>query len=85
MVEHQRVARLANELQWLDLLTTGAAEIELTCECGQVGCDSRLTVSRRAYRSIRTHVACFIVASGHEQAMDRVVYRNEALAITEVE
>ena len=34
MVEQQRVARQVNELEWLDLLTTGEAEIELVCECG---------------------------------------------------
>lgn len=52
------------------------------CECGHVGCNTTITLTREEYRAVRTSFERFLVAPGHEAALTgHIVEAHRAFAV----
>ena len=54
---NERIADLAN--RWY------GDDLQIVCECANVGCQERLQISIDAYEHVREHPRRFVIASGH--------------------
>ena len=52
-------------------------EFEIVCECGDLGCDERVTVSPAEYERVRSDPTLFMVVSGHEDATAEAVVEED--------
>ena len=43
-----------------------AADFEIVCECGDLGCSDRIHITNRAYSALRSESHQFAVVPGHE-------------------
>jgi hypothetical protein len=61
-----------------------ALRIEFVCECGNLDCLERLTLTRTTYEQVRSDPRRFVVAPGHEDTeIERVVARLEGYTVVE--
>jgi hypothetical protein len=52
------------------------------CECGRIGCNVTLTLTRDQYEAVRTSFDRFVVIPGHEQPpVDVVVERHDGYSV----
>ena len=71
---NERVERLAGDSPRIDFL----------CECGDLDCLERLSLTRTTYEQVRSDPRRFVVAPGHEDTdIARVVARREGYVVVE--
>lgn len=65
--ENEAVFRQVNEnLHRLnEAFSAVTNRVELVCECGDLGCVERISVSLDEYEKLRSHADRFLVAAGH--------------------
>ena len=58
--------------------------LSFRCECGRLGCNRLITLSRSQYEAVRAHPRRFFVIPGHELTeFERVVERHDDHAVVE--
>jgi hypothetical protein len=85
--DQQCLIRDANEaIERLNTrLTTGAARLELRCECGDPACLERVLPTHAEYEAVRAYGSRFIVQVNHENPETAsVVSENERFTIIDV-
>jgi hypothetical protein len=66
-------------------LTVGAARTTLRCECGDVACQTRVSLSHDEYEAVRAYGSHFLVGLNHENPESAWVLReNEHFAVIDV-
>jgi hypothetical protein len=59
-------------------------QLEIICECGDIDCDARLTLTVADYESVRADPTRFVVCPGHEVAdVERVVEERDGYLVIE--
>src|ERR671937_1819958 len=75
--------RIEELTQKFDVLPSNR-QVEFHCECGQDGCDARLSMTIAEYDAVRAENDRFAVAAGHEtDTIERVVERNERFVVVD--
>jgi hypothetical protein len=75
---NERVADIVAEL------SESAAYVDIFCECGDVGCMSKLTTPRSTYEAVRENPRRFLIAAGHiAPDVEVVVERTDAFHVVE--
>jgi hypothetical protein len=58
--------------------------IPFRCECGQLGCNQLIGLTRAEYNAVRAHPRRFAIAAGHEVSeIETVVERHDRWAVVE--
>jgi hypothetical protein len=58
--------------------------ITFACECGRLGCNKLIELSRAEYEGVRAHPRCFFLLAGHELLeVERVVERHDDYLVVE--
>ena len=71
---NERVERLADE----------SRRIDFVCECGDLECLERMSLTHTSYEQVRSDPRRFVVAPGHENVeIERVVSRLEGYVVVE--
>lgn len=67
-----------------DTLSTPVRRLDLICECGQIDCTQRISLSGDAYEEVRSDPHRFVVHPGHEEpSLEAVVDRCEGYDVVE--
>jgi len=68
-----------------DRLTVGASRQALQCECGDAGCDVRLTLTHAEYEDVRAYGSRFVITVNHENPENTAVLsENARFAVVDV-
>jgi hypothetical protein len=82
----RRIAHSQANLRRLNEAMRAAAgsEIVFRCECGQIGCNQLIALSRDEYERVRTHTRRFAIVPGHEiTEIDAPVERHQRYVVVE--
>ncbi len=60
-----------------------ASSVGFVCECSDDGCIEQLQVPLRVYETVRADSRRFLIAPGHESAVEHVVDRHGAYLVVE--
>jgi hypothetical protein len=85
--ELQSIARDENEaVERINIARTpGVARTALRCECGDPGCDMRLTVTHAEYEAVRDYGSRFLIKVNHENPENTAVLsENSRFAVIDV-
>jgi hypothetical protein len=62
----------------------GVDDVEIVCECAELGCAEPIALTRKAYEEAREHATTFIVAEGHaDPSLERVIAARDGYVIVE--
>ena len=60
------------------------AVVSFRCECGQLGCNELIRLSRAEYDAVRSHPRRFAIVAAHEVVeIERIVERHSRYAVVE--
>lgn len=86
VIENEELFRAANEAQDAQLGGEAVRPAEYFCECAEVSCVARVTLTSDRYRDIHTHPLRFVIVPGHELAeFEHVVEESDGYAVVEKE
>jgi hypothetical protein len=81
VASNQALVRLVNEAMRVDRPDEAIA---FRCECGQIGCNVLIELTRGEYDNVRAHPRRFAIVAGHEVIeIESVVERHERYAVVE--
>jgi hypothetical protein len=81
VASNQAVARLVNEAMRADRVDEA---IVFRCECGQIGCNQLIKLTRGEYNGVRAHPRRFAIVAGHEIAeIETTVEVHDRYAVVE--
>jgi hypothetical protein len=81
VASNQALVRLVNEAMRGD---RPDEPIAFRCECGQIGCNLLIELTRAEYNDVRAHPRRFAIAAGHEVVeIEAIVERHERYAVVE--
>ncbi len=62
----------------------GEGVINVICECGRLGCNAVIALTRTAYEAVRDNPRTFVIVEGHEiDEAERVVQRHPGYVVVE--
>jgi hypothetical protein len=81
LASNQALARLVNEAMRSDRPDEAIA---FSCECGQIGCNRLIELTRDEYNRVRGHPRRFAIVAGHEIVeIETTVERHNRYAVVE--
>lgn len=72
---NERLERKAVELGF------GEASTPYLCECEEPACTKVVELTREEYESVRAHPKRFVMVSGHQESLDRVIQEKDRFMI----
>jgi hypothetical protein len=81
VASNQALARLVNEAMRTD---RPHEAIAFTCECGQIGCNQLIQLTRDEHNRVRAHPRRFAIVAGHEIVeIETTVEHHDRYAVVE--
>jgi hypothetical protein len=81
VASNQALVRVVNEAMRVDRPDEAIA---FRCECGQIGCNQLIELTRAEYKDVRAHPRRFAIVPGHEVVeIETIVERHERYAVVE--
>ncbi|HEY3020861.1 MAG TPA: hypothetical protein VGJ32_11745 [Solirubrobacteraceae bacterium] len=90
-LRRERIAR--NQAAYRDVneaIRAGRADSEgdarrpFVCECGQLGCNELVELTRAQYEAVRAHPRRFLLVAGHEiPDVEKVIERHDGYVVAE--
>lgn len=78
---NQALVRVVNEAMRVDRPDEAIA---FRCECGQIGCNQLIELTRAEYKDVRAHPRRFAIVAGHEiDEIETIVERHDRYAVVE--
>ena len=85
MIENEELFRAANEAHDAQV-AEAARPVEYFCECAEVSCVARVTLTSDRFREIHDHPMRFVIVPGHELAeFEHVVEDADGYAVVQKE
>jgi hypothetical protein len=86
VIENEELFRAANEAHDAQMGGEPVRSVQYFCECAEVSCVNRVTLTSDRYRYIHEHPLRFVIVPGHELAeFEHVVEEGDGYAVVEKE